>query len=149
MKALRLVQWLVVFVVLGATALAQETRGTIAGRVVDEQGAPMPGVSVTVTNLDTNVSSSLVTNATGYYEAPLLLPGNYRITAGLDGFKTSVRAGIILSVGQQLDIPLTMEVGAISESVTVTGEAPMLDTSVVTTGQNLDRRSVDRHLHRV
>ena len=58
----------------------------------------MPGVSVTITNVDTNVSATLTTNSTGYYQAPLLLPGNYRVTAELQGFKTSVRSGIILSV---------------------------------------------------
>jgi hypothetical protein len=122
---------------------AQETRGTIAGRAVDEQGASMPGVSITVTNLDTNVSTSLTTNTTGYFEAPLLLPGNYRVTAELQGFRTSVRTGVTLSVGQKLDVDLTLAVGAISESLTVTGDATILDTSVVTTGQNLDRRSVE------
>ena len=128
---------------IAATAFAQETRGTIAGRVLDESGASMPGVSVTVTNLDTNVSSSLTTNSTGYYEAPLLLPGNYRVTAELQGFRTTVRTGVTLSVSQRVDMDLTLAVGAISESVTVTGDATILDTSVVTTGQNLDRRSVE------
>ncbi len=78
-----------VILVLGvviSTAYAQETRGTIIGRVLDEQGAAMPGVNVTITNVDTNVSATLTTNSTGYYQAPLLLPGNYRVdrrTAGV------------------------------------------------------------------
>ena len=54
---------------------AQETRGTINGHVLDEQGGAMPGVTVTITNVDTNVSATLTTNSTGYYQAPLLLPG--------------------------------------------------------------------------
>ena len=74
-----------------ASVFAQETRGTISGVVLDEQGGAMPGVSVTITNVDTNVSTTLTTNSTGYYQAPLLLPGNYRATAELQGFKTSVR----------------------------------------------------------
>src|SRR5687768_10736163 len=77
-----------------ASAFAQETRGTISGLVLDEQGGAMPGVSVTITNVDTNVSTTLTTNSTGYYQAPLLLPGNYRVTAELQGFKTSVRSEI-------------------------------------------------------
>ena len=84
-----------------ASVFAQETRGTIIGHVLDEQGGAMPGVSVTITNVDTNVSATLTTNSTGYYQAPLLLPGNYRVSAELQGFKTSVRSGIILSVAQQ------------------------------------------------
>ena len=135
-----------VILVLGvviSTAYAQETRGAILGRVLDEQGGAMPGVTVTITNVDTNVSATLTTNTTGYYQAPLLLPGNYRVTAELQGFKTSVRSGIILSVAQQATIDLTLGVGAISETVTVSGEAPILETGVLTTGQNLDRRSVE------
>jgi hypothetical protein len=126
-----------------AGALAQETRGTIAGRVVDEQGGAMPGVSVTITNVDTNVSTSLTTNSTGYYEAPLLLPGNYRVTAELTGFKTTVRSGVTLAVSQQIAVDLSLSVGTVSETVTVSGQAPILDTGVLTTGQNLDRRSVE------
>jgi hypothetical protein len=134
---------LVLLLVCSASAFAQETRGTIAGRVLDEQGGAMPGVSVTITNVDTNVSTTLTTNSTGYYQAPLLLPGNYRVAAELQGFKTSVRSGIILSVAQQASVDLALGVGAVSETVTVSGEAPILETGVLTTGQNLDRRSVE------
>jgi hypothetical protein len=129
--------------VFSASVAAQETRGTIIGHVLDEQGGAMPGVSVVITNVDTNVSTTLTTNSTGYYQAPLLLPGNYRVTAELQGFKTSVRSGIILSVAQQATVDLTLGVGALSETVTVSGEAPILETGVLTTGQNLDRRSVE------
>src|ERR1044072_3390210 len=83
------------------TAHAQETRGTISGTVLDEQGTSVPGATVTVLNVDTNVSNTLTTNTSGYYEPSLLLPGNYRVTAELQGFKTAVRSGLILSVGQQ------------------------------------------------
>jgi hypothetical protein len=129
--------------VASASALAQETRGTIVGHVLDEQGGAMPGVTVTITNVDTNVSTTLTTNSTGYYQAPLLLPGNYRVAAELQGFKTSVRSGVILSVAQQATVDVTLGVGAVSETVTVSGEAPILETGVLTTGQNLDRRSVE------
>jgi hypothetical protein len=134
---------LALFVVFSVSLIAQETRGTINGHVVDEQGGAMPGVTVTITNVDTNVSATLTTNSTGYYQAPLLLPGNYRVAAELQGFKTSVRSGVILSVAQQATVDLTLGVGAVSETVTVSGEAPILETGVLTTGQNLDRRSVE------
>ena len=129
--------------VFAASVFAQETRGSISGHVLDEQGGAMPGVAVTITNVDTNVSATLTTNSTGYYQAPLLLPGNYRVSAELQGFKTSVRSGVILSVAQQANVDLTLGVGAVSETVTVSGEAPILETGVLTTGQNLDRRSVE------
>ena len=134
---------LAVMFVFSTSAFAQETRGTINGHVLDEQGGAMPGVTVTITNVDTNVAATLTTNSTGYYQAPLLLPGNYRVSAELQGFKTSVRSGIILSVAQQATVDLTLGVGALSETVTVSGEAPILETGVLTTGQNLDRRSVE------
>jgi hypothetical protein len=133
----------VLLLLMVGAASAQETRGTIGGRVLDEQAGAMPGVTVTVTNVDTNVSTTLTTNSTGYYEAPLLLPGNYRVSAELQGFKTTVRSGIILSVAQQITVDVVLSVGSVSETVTVSGEAPILDTSVLTTGQNLDRRSVE------
>ena len=94
--------------VFAASVFAQETRGTIIGHVLDEQGGAMPGVTVTITNVDTNVSATLTTNSTGYYQAPLLLPGNYRVSAELQGFKTSVRSGVILSVAQQANVDLTL-----------------------------------------
>ncbi len=134
---------LALMLVFAASAPAQETRGSISGHVVDEQGGAMPGVAVTITNVGTNVSTTLNTNSTGYYQAPLLLPGNYRVSAELQGFKTSVRSGIILSVAQQSTVDLTLGVGALSETVTVTGDSPILETGVLTTGQNLDRRSVE------
>src|SRR5215213_1336684 len=90
--------------VVAASVRAQETRGTISGTVLDDQGTSVPGATVTVLNVDTNVPNALVTNSSGYYEAPLLLPGNYRVTAELTGFKTAVRSGIILSVGQRVDV---------------------------------------------
>ena len=101
---------------VSAATFAQETRGTIIGHVLDDQGGAMPGVTVTITNVDTNVSATLTTNSTGYYQAPLLLPGNYRVSAELQGFKTSVRSGVILSVAQQATVDLTLGVGAISET---------------------------------
>src|SRR5437773_6976017 len=110
------------FLVGAARAGAQETRGTISGTVLDAQGTSVPGATVTVLNLDTNVSNVVTTNSSGYYGASLLLPGNYRVTAELQGFKTAVRNGVILSVGQQMDVPISLEVGAVSESVTVTGQ---------------------------
>ena len=115
----------VMLFLLGATVVvgAQETRGTISGTVLDAQGTSVPGATVTVLNLDTNVSNVVTTNGSGYYGASLLLPGNYRVTVELQGFKTAVRNGIILSVGQQVDVKMSLEVGAVSESVTVTGQA--------------------------
>ncbi|MEK7407594.1 MAG: carboxypeptidase-like regulatory domain-containing protein, partial [Acidobacteriota bacterium] len=123
-------------------AASQETRGMIFGRVLDPQSSAVAGAPVTVTNRDTNAVTRLATNETGYYEASRLLPGSYEIAAEAPGFKKSIRGGIVLPVGSRLEIDLRLEVGAISESVSVTAEAPMLDTSNVSSGRILSNRTL-------
>ncbi|MGE5568492.1 MAG: TonB-dependent receptor domain-containing protein [Rhodospirillales bacterium] len=132
--------YLVVFVPW--LAFAQDTRGNISGTVTDAQGAVIAGATVVVTNTGTGTSVRLTTNANGYYEAPLLLPGAYSISAEYPGFKRLVRSGVTLAIGEQLQIDLQLEVGGAAESVTVTGEAPILDTSTVTTGRAISNREV-------
>ncbi|MGH9658011.1 MAG: carboxypeptidase-like regulatory domain-containing protein, partial [Bryobacteraceae bacterium] len=110
---------------------AQDTRGNISGTVTDPQAAVISAAAVTVANTGTGVTVRLSTNASGYYEAPLLLPGSYSITVESPGFKKSVRSGVTLGLGEQLQINFLLEVGGTTESVTVTAEAPMLDTSTV------------------
>ncbi len=140
---MRLYKLFVLSLLGAAFAAAQDTRGDISGTVVDPQGAITPGAVITVTNLDTKVTTQLKTNSSGYYLAPLLLPGNYEVTVEVPGFKKLVRSGLVLSVSQHMSLGLTLEVGAVSESVTVTTEAPLLDTNTVTAGQNLGRQSVE------
>jgi hypothetical protein len=123
-------------------AFAQDTRGNISGTVTDAQKAAIAGAAVTVTNTGTGTFTKLVTNASGYYEAPLLLAGEYRVTVENAGFKRSVRSGITLVIGDRLQIDVQMEVGGTTESVTVTSEAPMLDTNSVSSGRNLTNREI-------
>jgi hypothetical protein len=95
-----------------------------------------------VLNTGTNTSTSLVTNSSGYYEAPLLLPGTYSVTVEMAGFKRSVRSGITLGIGDRLQIDVGLEVGATAESVTISAEAPLIDTSSVSTGRSITHREV-------
>ena len=130
--------WLLVLAfVLPVAAGAQETRGNISGTIRDNQGVIL-GASVKITNVETKVSQTLVTNGSGYYEAPLLIPGTYEVTAQVQGFKTATRSNIVLGVGQQVNVPFTLEVGGISEEVNVTSQAPVLDTNSVSSGANFD-----------
>src|ERR1041385_6993869 len=118
---------IVLSLLLGAAgAAAQETRGDISGTVTDPEGAIIPQVAVTVTNVDTNVRTQVVTGANGFYLAPLLITGNYEIVAEAPGFKKLVRSGLSLRLGQHMEINLTMDVGAVNESVTVSAAAPLL-----------------------
>jgi hypothetical protein len=122
--------------------LAQETRSMIFGRVVDPSAAPVAGATVLVENTETGTSLTLSTNETGYYEANLLLPGRYRLSAEANGFKKTLRDGVVLPLSTRLEIELKVEIGAVSETISVTAQAPLLDTSTVSSGRVLDNRSV-------
>ncbi len=128
--------------ILRSTASAQETRGMIFGRVEDPSAAAVAGAKVTVVNTGTNVSVNLTTNETGYYEAPLLLAGFYQISIEAPGFKKSIRQGITLPIGTRLQIDAVLEIGNLSESVSVSAEAPLIDPSAVSTGQVIDPRTL-------
>jgi len=133
---------LFVLALLPAVLLAQDTRGIISGSVTDPQGASVAGASVTVTNTGTSTVTKLTTNPSGYYEAPLLLPGIYSVTVESTGFKKAVQSRITLGLGDQLRINVQLEVGGTTESVTISAEAPMLDTSSVSTGRSMTNREI-------
>jgi hypothetical protein len=122
-------------------ALAQETRSMIFGRVLDPQGSTIAGATLIVTNIDTNTSTPLISNETGYYEANLLMPGSYQVSATTTGFRTSLRKGIVLPVASRVEINMTLELGSVSESVTVMAEAPLLDTASASAGRVIDNRT--------
>ena len=121
---------------------AQETRGSITGKITDPQSAVIPGVPVTVANVQTGTSNRITTNQTGYYEVNFLDPGTYSISAEAPGFKTTLRSGIVLNTGDRLSIDLQLEVGAANQSVQVTGEAPLLEATSAAGGRVLDNREI-------
>jgi hypothetical protein len=101
----------VFLVLMQGRAPAQESRATIGGRVSDAAGAVISGAVVKITNVDTSIETSLTTNDSGAYVAPLLIPGNYRIAAEHPGFKRFSRTGITLSVNDNLQIDVKLDVG--------------------------------------
>jgi hypothetical protein len=121
---------------------AQETRSMLFGRVLDPQGAAVAGATVVIRNADTGVGQTMKTNATGYYEGNLLIPGQYEITAEMSGFKKHVRKGVTLPVSSRLEIALHLEVGGMTETVSVTAESPLLETNAVSTGRVIDNKSL-------
>jgi hypothetical protein len=123
-------------------AYSQETRGSITGKIIDPQGAVIPGAQVVVTNIETNTVSRTVSNETGYFETNLLIPGLYSVTAEAAGFKKTVRSGLTLSVAGRIDVELQMQVGQLAETVEVTAEAPLLDTSTASGGRVIDNRQI-------
>ena len=123
--------WPVLFVwlALASPALAQDFRGSILGTVTDTTGAVLPGVTITVTNTETSVSQTLVTDARGAYQALYLNPGKYAVTAQLSGFKKIVRPSTDVRIGDALRIDIVLEAGGVNETVSVVAESPLLNTS--------------------
>ncbi len=112
----------------GGRALAQSTFGSILGTVADPNGALMPGAEVTLTNQETNITRQATANAAGLYEFPDLVPGTYRLQVRREGFKTFLKADIQLGARQIVRVDAVMELGAITETVTVTSTPGLIDT---------------------
>jgi hypothetical protein len=113
---------------LANAAYAQtSTVGNISGTVKDSTGAVMPKVQVTIQQQETGLTRVVVSEDTGFFSAPTLPVGHYTITAELKGFKKTVENGVQLRVGEELNVNLVLEIGEVSESVTVTGEAAQVD----------------------
>src|SRR5215475_2725439 len=107
---------------------AQETRGTIVGRVADPSGAMIPGATIVVTSASMGTKSTVNTNADGIYQANYLIPGPYKIEVSAPGFKKSVRESIEVQVADRLEVNFALEVGASETSVTVTADVPLMNT---------------------
>ena len=112
-----------------ANAAAQGTNAAVTGVVTDEQGGVLPGVTVTVRNVETGTVRTVITEPDGQYRAPALLPGRYDITAELAGFTTVSANGITLATSQEVRQNLRLTVATLQESVTVTAEAPVVEVS--------------------
>ena len=98
------------------TILGQEYRGTITGNITDPNGAIIPGASVTVQNIETNVAATATTNDEGSFTFPLLLPGKYKLSATAQNFQTTVRESIQLDVGDRLTVDLQLQIGTTTRS---------------------------------
>jgi hypothetical protein len=111
-----------------STAFAQGDRGTITGTVTDPAGAMIPGANIEAKNSQTGAPYQVASTATGNYTLAQLPTGVYQLSASVPGFKQDVRTGITVLVAQTLRIEITLEVGNISETVTVNADAPLLRT---------------------
>src|SRR5437867_9586994 len=126
-------QLAVLLLVIGAAPLFAQSTATIVG-VVRDSGGVLPGATVTVRNVDTGLTRSVPTSGDGTFRFPALPVGPYEIRAELSGFRTSVRSGVRLQVGQEAVIDMVLELGSIQETVTVTGEAPLVETTTSALG---------------
>lgn len=125
---------------LATAALAQFAQ--VTGRVTDGSGAVVPDVKITIVNTGTGLSRDTATNELGYYTLPLLPPGAYKIAAEKAGFGGKQRTGIVLEVDQRAALDFTLEIGAVTQQVTVEAAAPLLDTVGPSVGQVIENRRV-------
>ena len=117
-------------VAVPGVARAQFERASISGTVTDQQGGVVPGVTVTAVQVATQQSRTAVTDASGFYTIASLMPGKYDISVELDGFKKATRTAVQLDAAASATLEFTLETGALTEAVTVTAEAPPLQTDV-------------------
>ena len=122
---------------------AQEGRGTITGRVVDQTGAVVPGAEVRAISQQTGAIAAARANDIGNYTLPFLLPATYRLTAESSGFKKTEKAAIEVRVNDVLTVELSLQVGSQSETVEVKGGAPLLESASVSVGLVIDQRRID------
>src|SRR5437667_11566635 len=120
--------FLFVFLLTGGAA-AQVTTGSVSGTVKDSAGAVLPGVSIKLTNTDTGATRTVIADELGRYNAPQLPLGAYEISAELPGFQTAVRRGVTLTIGREAVVDFTLQVGSVSQEVTVNGEAALVSTT--------------------
>src|SRR5438094_1742217 len=139
----RFVAAIVALIALGTClSFAQSSTATILGVVRDTSGALIPGVSITVKHTESGRTRTIVSSERGGYNVPLLPVGAYEITTTMPGFKQQVRTGINLVVGQEAVVDLTLEVGANSEQVTVTEEAPLVNMTTSSTSGVITEQQV-------
>jgi hypothetical protein len=130
------------FLLAASMLWAQGNNATIVGSVSDPSGAVMPGVAVVATNVNTNVRSSVVTDGSGNFQIPNLQPGMYQVEVQSTGFKRFIRQNVSLEIDRQLRLNAVLEPGAVSESVNVSAEAPLVQTETGALSTTMETRQV-------
>jgi len=126
-----------------AAGFAQEFRGSLSGKVIDQQQGVVPGARIVVIETETGAKSQTVSNSDGSYVLPFLPPGPYHLTAESAGFKRYVNNNVRITTNEREQIDIQLEVGTIDQSVTVTAEASMLETATASTGQVINTRQIE------
>ena len=134
--------WLLVLVAIAVPASAQRTTGEIVGTVTDESNSVLPGVTVTIRGSAIGGSPTVVTSETGTYRFPALSPGEYSLEYTLQGFGTLRRENIPVGVGAVVELKVVLKVSALSETVTVTGDSPIVNLASTTVSTNYNKEWV-------
>src|SRR5215467_4243960 len=122
---------------------AQEYRSTLTGHITDPTGSGVPNVKVTAIKIDTNTKFPTVAGPEGFYTIPQLPPGNYQLTAESAGFKKYVQTGIAVASDVRIGVDVQLNVGDTRETITVTEDAPALNTVSASAGQSITTREVE------
>ena len=138
----RLILFVLVLLIVPTLALAQTT-GSVSGRVSASDGSVLPGVTVEAKSAALQGTRVANTNATGDYHLPLLPPGDYVVSFALSGFKNEARKNVTVSLGRDTSLDVALKPAAVSEELTVSAEAPVLDTTSTTLGTNLTTRAIE------
>jgi hypothetical protein len=126
-----------------APVFGQGAVSEVNGTVVDASQAVLPGVVVTLTEETTGLIRTIVSNDTGRFVLPAIMPGRYTIKAELAGFQTQNRTGVVVNVGQAITISLTLPVGTLTDQVTVTAEAPLVEVTKSEVGTNITSQNIE------
>jgi len=122
---------------------AQVPTATIEGRVLDDTGQVLPGAEVTAKNMETGLLRPTTTGSNGYYRIMALPPGKYSVTAALSGFRTEIKENMILFVGQGVVIDFKLKMSALEEEVTVSAQAPLVQTTKSEIGQVIETQRIE------
>ena len=131
----------VVFV--SVSAFAQTTGATLQGTVADDQGGVLPGANITIRNTDTGWTRDVVSDERGWYRVAALPPGPYEVKVAMSGFVEYLRTGLVLNIGQEATVNHALKLATVSESITVTGQSPLVETTSNTLSKTITRTELD------
>src|SRR5947209_876169 len=142
-RVLQLLGTIAVLFLISLPLFSQGNQGTIQGTVFDQTGGAIAGAAVSVIDVARGVTRALTTDAAGEYVAPSLLPGTYTVRAETKGFRTVEHSGVLVEVGKTIRVDLTVQPGEQTQTVTVTGEIPEIDTTDSTLGGTVSNAAIN------
>ena len=141
-KAIQLLGCALVILLISVPAFSQGNTGRILGTVFDQSGGTIAGATVSIIDTERGITRTLTTDDAGEYNAPNLTPGNYTVRAEAKGFKKLERQSIVLEVGKEVRIDITVQPGASEQTVTVTEAVPLVETTTATLGGTLENKEI-------
>src|SRR5467141_1952368 len=142
-KAMQLLGGTMGVLLLCLPLFSQGSSGRILGTVTDQSGGVVAGATVTITDTERGVSKTLVTNEPGEYNAPTLNPGTYKVRVEAKGFKTVERQNVVLEVGKEVRVDVSLAPGAVSDTITITESIPLVETTNATLGSTLNNADIN------